>query len=306
MAAEYHAFGLRIVSDLDLPELTVATATIDGPAITIRVGNVAPVIPSPVYVEPANQISEDDFLHDLPGIARYRVRCGSEIVVDPHPQAPMADVRLYLLGTALGMLCHQRGMVPLHANAIDVAGTGVAFAGPAGAGKSTLAAGLNHRGHRVLSDDLCVLSFDGERILVWPGLPQFRLCPDALEAFGHDRAKLKPATGNREKYILPNIGHMIEPCVFKRLYVLNKVNENSLTRFEFLHGVKALSAIVANIYRPRLFRLMRGAATGYHISIEILKRVEVFSMERPWGFDRLDDVMDAVEHHFPDEAGHQR
>src|SRR5258708_9269606 len=83
----------------------------------------------------------------------------------------------------MGAIFHQRGLLPLHANAIEVGGQAVAFVGPSGAGKSTLAAYFRDRGYRVLCDDVCVVSFgsDGEP-LAWPGIPRIKLSGRALAA----------------------------------------------------------------------------------------------------------------------------
>ena len=51
------------------------------------------------------------------------------------PDVLEGDVRAYLLGTAIGALLHQRGLLPLHASAVEVNGRAVAFIAPAGHGK---------------------------------------------------------------------------------------------------------------------------------------------------------------------------
>ena len=88
------------------------------------------------------------------------MRDGNQIVIDAAPDATDRNVRLFLLGSALGALLHQRGLLPLHANAIDLGGGAVAFSGHSGAGKSTIAAWFHDRGHRILADDVCVVGFD--------------------------------------------------------------------------------------------------------------------------------------------------
>src|SRR5205823_2615912 len=160
----------------------------------------------------------------VPGVARYSVRDGREIIVDPRPGAPAGDIRLSLLGTALGTLCYQRGLQPFHANAIEIDGLGVVFAGPSGTGKSTLAAHFAKRGHRVLCDDLCVLSVDpAGAVLVWPGLRQFKLWKDALLHLGYQEAGLVRAIDGRDKYHLPNsIADSGCPVPLRRLYLLDR------------------------------------------------------------------------------------
>src|SRR5207244_417714 len=71
--------------------------------------------------------------------------------------APEADdaARLVLLGSCTGALLYQRGLIPLHANAVVTPrGGAVLIAGRIGAGKSTTTLSLLRMGHRLLADDI--------------------------------------------------------------------------------------------------------------------------------------------------------
>ena len=75
---------------------------------------------------------------------------------------PDANIRLYLLGSAMGVLLHQRGLLPLHANAVEIDGKAFAFMGASGSGKSTLAAWFHDHGYRIIADDVCAVRFETE------------------------------------------------------------------------------------------------------------------------------------------------
>ena len=113
--------------------------------------------------------------------ARYFVADGSRIVVQPEEGASSRNVRLFLLGSAFGLLLHQRGLLPLHANAVEIDGRAVAFAGGPGAGKSTLAAWFSDRGFALIADDVAVIDFEGKTPIIQPGLPRLRLWERAIE-----------------------------------------------------------------------------------------------------------------------------
>ena len=70
-------------------------------------------------------------------LGRFLLRNGEEVTIDLAPFSGEASVSSYLLGGLFGVLCHQRGIIPLHASVIEVAGGCVAFVGASGAGKST-------------------------------------------------------------------------------------------------------------------------------------------------------------------------
>lgn len=81
--------------------------------------------------------------------------------------------------TVAALTAAWRGRVPLHACAVELDGRAVLVAGPAGAGKSTLTAGLLAAGARLIGDDLTIVAVDGPgKIVVVRGRPTMRLHPD--------------------------------------------------------------------------------------------------------------------------------
>jgi hypothetical protein len=62
-------------------------------------------------------------------IADFEIRGGRQIRVWPAAAAVQKDIEIFLFGFAWASLCHQRGILPLHARAV-VTGKGIpAFAG---------------------------------------------------------------------------------------------------------------------------------------------------------------------------------
>ena len=136
-----------------------------------------------------------------PGGCGYAVLEGRRIIVDPADGADPRNVRLYLLGSAMGLLLHQRGVLPLHANAVEIDGQAFAFMGPSGAGKSTLAAWFHDQGLRVVADDVCAVHFDAQlRPWVSQGLPRLRLWKSALEATGRSDGHFQRSYAGDEQW----------------------------------------------------------------------------------------------------------
>lgn len=169
----YRVHGLTIDSDIALPELDPAD---DGTAPDVAIRTV-PALP---------ERQAGDVHLAIPDVADFLVRAGTTAYVSPAADVPDRNLRVYLLGSVIGALLHQRGLVPLHANAIMVGRSAIAFAGDSGAGKSTLAAWAHDRGHDVLADDVSVVGTGADGPFVLPGLRRLRLWRDALERSGRD------------------------------------------------------------------------------------------------------------------------
>ncbi len=118
-------------------------------------------------------------LLDVPGVARYLVRDGTQVDIDPCPGAGEGEVRRFLQMTPAAALYLQRGIPVLHAAvAADPAGHAVVLAGESGSGKSVLLTALVQRGWGLLTDDLAPIRLDGNRVPVAvPTWPEVRLWP---------------------------------------------------------------------------------------------------------------------------------
>lgn len=281
----YHLFGFRLASDIEFPELPLAS--FDGLAdAEVRLGSLdeGPTNPTPWPIEGGAMFA-------IPEVARYAVVEGRRIIVDPDEQADPRNVRLYLLGSAMGLLLHQRGVLPLHANAVEIDGGAVAFMGPSGAGKSTLAAWLHDQGLRIVADDVCAIQFDeASRPLVSRGLPRLRLWKSALEATGRSADGFERSyAGDDEwdKFDVPlPLGQAAgEPVPLAALYLLATGDE---LIFEPLDGVAAAEAVFANTYRGQYIDGADQARRHWEACLKLIAVTPIFRVVREWGFDPFD------------------
>jgi hypothetical protein len=290
----YSVFGLVIASDIELAELEPAAAGAEPDAL-VRRGAVAAPEAGPGY-----SAAGDATLLTVPRVARYLISGGREIVVDPDPGASERNVRLFLLGSAFGALLHQRGLLPLHANAIEIEGRAFAFCGHSGAGKSTMAAWFHDRGHRILADDVCVIGFDeGGRALAYPGIPRLRLWREALEASGREADAFARSFDDVDKYDVPTEREApLRPLPLGAVYLLRKAEEDAApAEVKRLAGVDAVETLVSNTYRGAYLKTI--GRTGEHLSacLRIARAVPLFLAERTWGFDCFEAQARRLEAH---------
>jgi hypothetical protein len=299
----YACLDVRLGSDLVLPELPAAEADDDREIVQVRAAPLPPALEGAPPPRDGLQAIDGVVQFEVPDVGRFRVAGGREIVVDMEPCADEADVRLYLLGSALGLLCHQRGLLPLHANAFVGEDGAFAFAGPSGAGKSTLAAHFERQGHVVLCDDVCAIGFDAEgRPETWPGLPRLKLWSDAAAAFGLESRGLIKVAGRLDKWHVPMSRPAARrPVPFRRLYVLERAPEGEAGRIRRLTGRDAMAAVRANTYRGRYVAEMNLAVAHFRKCAALLSHIEVYAGSRAWGYDVFEAEAARLERHVKGE-----
>jgi hypothetical protein len=291
-AHRYRLFGLSVHSEVQLPEL-VADPGAGAPDVRIRLRTIAsaPDAPAGLHIE------GDEALLVIPSVGRFLTRGGREMLIEPAANVSSRNLRLYLLGSAFAAILHQRGLLPLHANAVVVEGRAIGFMGHPGAGKSTLAAWFHDRGFDVLADDVCVVTAGpGGAPLAHPGIPRLRLWREALEAGGRDASAYERSFDDMDKYTVPTDLERALPAVpLSHLYLLEKAEDGpSVTRLE---GSAAVEAMIANTYRGAYVRLM--GLTRQHLlaCAELARTVPVFRARRRWGYDNFDAEGAALEAH---------
>ncbi|PWC52993.1 serine kinase [Azospirillum sp. TSO22-1] len=251
----YALCGLRVGSDLPLPELPPWAGGDRAPDVEVRLGEVPERLARPVYERPWLQVGGDGRCRfAVADVAVYLVEAGRSVIVQPCPHAEAADVRVFLLGTTFGILCHQRGLLPLHAGCVAIGGRAVAFTGESGEGKSTLTAAFLRGGHPVLADDITVLdacAVGGPQVL--PSIPRIKLKRDAAAGLGLSAAVPNPGWAETEKLHLP-VGERFRtgPLPLAAVYHLSTTDDADRTGIERLRGVAAMDALLEAVYRRPL------------------------------------------------------
>lgn len=108
MADDYQLCGWRVRSDLSLPELLPwGGSTENSPDITITGAPVPQQLMKPRVVGRWRSVGTDgSVLLNIHNVTRILIQDGASITVDILQQDSSASWRLFLLGSALGFLCH--------------------------------------------------------------------------------------------------------------------------------------------------------------------------------------------------------
>ncbi|CAK0750744.1 conserved hypothetical protein [Gammaproteobacteria bacterium] len=290
MPWSYLTYGLSIRSDIELPELVTAPTSIN-PDVFIAAVSAAPLDCDREAT--LGQVTPTLTRFRVKGVARYEIEQGRHITVVPESAADDGDIRLYLLGNALGVLLHQRGLLPLHVGAIATQWGAVAFAGASGAGKSTLTATLALRGYPLLCDDTAVVvPRDGDTPLLYPGFPRLKLWRDTLTHLRLDHRAGVRDHSRFDKFHLPAKAFFhAEPLPLHALFVLERALNDDDARIESITGMRAVEQLSANTYNRRLVgRMARGAANLQQCAT-VAHQVAVFRYRRPWVLERMEESL---------------
>jgi energy-coupling factor transporter ATP-binding protein EcfA2 len=301
----YWLAGLRIASELPLSGLAIGDSVGTGSGgVTIRRASVPTKLTAPVVVHGDAQYDGKVLLLTIPNVARYLIREGTDILVDAEPDADQNDICAYLLGSALGALCHQRGIVPLHSAAIDINDGCAAFIGPSGAGKSTLAAALAARGHQVVADDVGFLQIDSHgTVMFWPGIGRIRLWEDAVAALDCRAPGVEREHRGYNKYLVPirPPADPFTPRQLRRVYNLDLAPAESTATINEVQGAAAFELLMQNIYRSSYAEFMQRKPAAFAICAAMARQLPLFQFSRQMRFEVLNEAVELLERHLLDE-----
>ncbi|HUF87240.1 MAG TPA: hypothetical protein VMM59_07655 [Thermohalobaculum sp.] len=298
----YRAYGLLLRSEIELPEFLAARPGAGGSNrahdLDIRLSDHA------TAQWAASGAGESDahrffaapaggFVMRVPGVVDFWVREGRAIALGLMPGADLVSVRLFLLGSALGMALHQRGLPVLHGATVLHGRGATIFVGESGQGKSTLAASLGRSGHAILGDDTMPLwraprgGFE-----VWPGSRMFKLWADTIDVLGETAEGLDSVGSRLDKYFFPNAEQPADrPSPLGEIIELVSAPEGAEPALEPLGGLEALRVIAANTYRPHYVSQLGRDSEHFRLCSELAGSIAVCRLSRPRDIRRIGESL---------------
>ena len=283
------AYGLLIQSELDLPELEPVFA--DRPAdLHIHLAQVPEDgLGYGKQLGPYLWASSQELWLQVPRVARFLIRQGREILIDPAPGVDEDSIRVFLLGSAFGALLFQRGLLVLHGNAIQIGERCMVFVGSSGAGKSTLAAAFMQRGYPVLADDVVAVD---DQCRALPGIPRIKLWRDTAQQLKIDTEGLRRIRPEMEKFNYP-MGRLFAESALpiRWVYTLSSHNQEE-SLFEPVKGMHRYLPLHSNTYRVRFLEGMALESGHLALCSKLSGRIRLAQITRPrlgFGVDALVD-----------------
>lgn len=210
-------------------------------------------------------------------------------------------VEIALLGMVFALWLERRGVATLHAGAVTLDGGGVGFLANRGSGKTSLVAGCLAAGHRLLADDLLAIRWSDATPVGERGWPALRLWPDQLRHFVGTVAGLPvvhPDYEKRRMHIGDGFGRFAAGAApLQRLYLPQRraADGGDGVSIHRLSALRAVMALLQHSFLPRevvRFGLQRQRLQQF---ASLVSTVPVAVLRYPSGFDRLPDVIAAIE-----------
>ncbi|MEH7180534.1 aldolase [Neobacillus vireti] len=289
----YRAFGLSIVSEIPLPELPQIEDEIDEIDLEIRIEDLSTLWNS-ITDKQNNLIINDKFvMFRVPEAATFSIHEGKKIIVSPTEEYDEDLVRLYILGSCMGVTLMQRKIYPLHGSAIAINGKAYAIVGDSGAGKSTLASAFLNRGYQLISDDVIAVSFPNDHGLpfVTPAYPQQKLWQESLIEFGVETSQFRSIHGRETKFCVPVSSQFYSDSLpLAGIFELTKT-DNDHIKICKVKGLQRLNTLYTHTYRNFLIPNLDIVDWHFNTSARILESVDLFKLSRPMtGFSAPDLV----------------
>ncbi|WP_296744349.1 serine kinase [Mesorhizobium sp.] len=290
----YKAYGLTVSSQVALPELEPTTPATPDIEIAVR-----PIdFPRASSEGAAFRFEPERQYLSWQAVGGFLIDGTNRIDVEPAPGIDDALLAFPLLGPVMALLLHQRGLLVLHASAINVGGRSVIFMGDKGAGKSTTAGAMIRAGHRLLTDDVVALDLsDARRPTVLPGFPQLKLAADAAGAIRIEDAEVRPQVHpqiDKAQHRLHK-GFSAEAVPVSRIYMLERGERAAIAP---LPAAGALPTIIRFSYVTRFGReALVGDFASTHLRqcAELAGRIGVCRLEVPAGLERIDEAVALIE-----------
>ena len=296
----YRFAGLTVASDFPFPELPPAPAS--RPALRVTLGERRLRDARRAWLHrwrlPGGGVwmrlarTGGTSVIQFPGLGEFEIR-GRSIVCHPRSSIPLRTIRHLLLDQVLpATLASDRRLV-LHASAVAIDGRAIGFLGPAGAGKSTIAAALVRQGASTLTDDALVIDLVRSNAIAVPTYPGLRLWPGSRAVIGGwpaiRRARVAHYT-RKQRWSGPAVPFAARPVRLAALYLVARGKRPCI------RALSGRESIMALIRHSMMLDATNASAVknGFDLAAAVVARVEVGRLVVPRGAGAVAAVCRAI------------
>ena len=241
----------------------------------------------------------DEYIVRFPDFADFRISLERQAVCCwPAPGISDRDIADKYFNQIVPLVMGCNGELVLHASAVTIGETAIAFLGPSRRGKSTLAAAFAQAGHPFLTDDGLILDHDGANYMVRSRAPILRLCSDSEAAILQRPGPAPDEAGAIKGPVQAGgeFAHREQPAPIGSLYLLTEPQGVDVPQIAPLSQPEALSELLRHSFildvedRDRVRSL-------FDRLVDVVASVECFGLDYPRRFPELPSVLSVIMTH---------
>jgi|GEM_PF-2297812 len=271
MRYHYLISGITIATDIHFPELEKSPHL---PEVELSYADVPRHLEYSAVNFPLVEANENEYLLTIPLIARYFVKNGNKITIQPQKEAAPEEVTKYVLTAIIGALSYMKGFIPIHGGAFVKDDKAIIISGPSAAGKSSLLAALNQQGYTIIADDLCNVKLLDGKAMLYPGFQRLMIWKDTLLKLNINENTAVKLRSDMEKYLIPLINpSSTQPIEVSEMVILaQEIQEDNAL---LLKGKDRVTAMRANLYHPWMANTLRNGNTCYQQLMAIAPQLKM-------------------------------
>lgn len=294
----YRVYGLNVKSEILIPELTVLE---DDKRNDIDVNICYKPMDSDIKMmrmfqgKKANYEKQKMWFH-IDNLATYCISNGNEVAIELCENADHQLVKVYILGSVMGLILLQKNRIAIHGGSIVMNNKGYIFTGDKGAGKSTLTTALRKKGYDFVADDVAAIK-EGKTSMIYPGFGYQKLCHDTMLKLGYDPEEFEPFRSDMNiKYIVPALDSFVDENI--ECGAIFEIIESDVEQVEIeeILGKDKLDSVVKNIFRIEMLMYSGGMPPEYFAKcLNFVKNINYYKIFRPKGQFTVDEQIRLIE-----------
>lgn len=291
----YRVFGITLWADCPLPGLMPCPEGKEPDVRLYQVEALPEMRTAPRSVKPFTSFNATELLLDLPSTARFLVRDGREIFLQPL-LPDWERIQLVMQSSVLAALLYQRDVLPYHmSGVVSPAGRVWLFAGPSRVGKSTTALKLRERGYTYFTDDTVVFypAETGElhAVASFPLVKAWKNTMEVQTTYAMEEAFLPNPEVEKYSIRIPD-EFVTDPLPVAGIVLLKQAGDEIAIRK--LSARDALVHVGQQVYRRPWMVALGKQRLQFESSSLIAQRVPVWEATRPKDAPTFDAFADAL------------
>lgn len=281
----YTAFGLKLRSEIPIEILPPQPQweTVD---VTICRGTIP---------DGEDYRLDGDMVFSIQPGVRFRITGGDTITVDVRDTIEDGLVCVYLMGSCMGAILHQRNILPLHGSCVVRGDTAVLISGDSGAGKSTLAAEFLKNGWSLMTDDVAVIRGIREKHpVVQSSYPSQKLWQDAIDRYDRTENRYLLYQEERKDKFHVQVRNFREGQASLKLFVrLMAADLEEPYLMNAVTGFARVNQLVRNTYRYYMLTEAQRPA-HFQACVDLSQLVPMTAVVRNQNLNTAHDIYEAI------------